>query len=220
MTDELQYLPKSQLKARGWTDGGITRFLGACDKTARNPCYRSAAPMQLFLLDRVVAAETSDAYKTFTEQNRNRVKGAKKAVQTKKEQLMQTLRGWTIAVKSRPYPTAVQDAIDSYNKFHGDRCYDRGYDFMAATETSDPDFLRRITVNYLRHNLSSYDRRLDDLFGKVGKAEAYLVLNRKIYTSIAETYPDLAEECERQMYRKSGTYEEFEKPVIVLQRMF
>jgi len=79
--------------------------------------------------------------------------------------------------------------------------------------------LRRITVNHLRHNLSDYDRRLDDLFGKVGKSEAYIILNRKIYTSIADTYPDLAEECERQMYRKSGTHVEFEKPVIP-QRMF
>jgi hypothetical protein len=54
------------LKGRGWTDTGITKFLGPCDKTAANPHYRKAAPMHLLLVDRVMAAEQTDEYREFT----------------------------------------------------------------------------------------------------------------------------------------------------------
>jgi hypothetical protein len=219
MPDKPQYISKAGLKERGWTDTGITKFLGPCDKTAVNPHYRKAAPMHLFLVDRVMAAEQTDAYRQFTEKNKNRVAGAKKSVKTKKEQLLEELVGWQIEVEIEPYQDVVDDAIESYNSFHLDLRYERGHTYTPATAKSNPEFLRRITVNHLRHNLSDYDRRLDDLFGKVGKSEAYIILNQKIYTSIADAYPDLAEECERQMYRKSGTHVEFEKPVIP-QRMF
>lgn len=219
MPDKPQYISKAGLKERGWTDTGITKFLGPCDKTAVNPHYRKAAPMHLFLVDRVVAAEQTDAYRQFTEKNKNRVTGAKKAVKTKKERLLEELMGWQINVKKKKYHKVVRNAINSYNSFHHMLNVERGHEYIKASKNSDPEFLRRITVNYLRHNLSSYEERLDDLFGKVGKTEAYIILNRKIYESIAKAYPDLAEECERQMYRKSGTYVEFEKPVIP-QRMF
>jgi hypothetical protein len=66
MPDKPQYISKAGLKGRGWTDTGITKFLGPCDKTAANPHYRKAAPMHLFLVDRVMAAEQTDEYREFT----------------------------------------------------------------------------------------------------------------------------------------------------------
>ena len=39
----------------GWTDGLIARHLGKHDREAPNPHYRSAAPMRLYLLERVHA---------------------------------------------------------------------------------------------------------------------------------------------------------------------
>jgi hypothetical protein len=180
MPDKPQYISKAGLKERGWTDTGITKFLGPCDKTAVNPHYRKAAPMHLFLVDRVVAAEQTDAYRQFTEKNKNRVTGAKKAVKTKKERLLEELMGWQINVKKKKYHKVVRNAINSYNSFHHMLNVERGHEYIKASKNSDPEFLHRITVNYLRHNLSSYEERLDDLFGKVGKTEAYIILNRKI----------------------------------------
>lgn len=56
-------------------------------------------------------------------------------------------------------------------------------------------------VRYLRHRLSHYDQFLDSLPGHgrgSGRAEAATLLRERICAAIAEAYPPLAQECERQ----------------------
>ncbi|MFC9847835.1 hypothetical protein ACFWFF_11625 [Streptomyces sp. NPDC060223] len=56
-------------------------------------------------------------------------------------------------------------------------------------------------VDYLRHRLAHYDRLLDGLPGHgrfSARATAVALLQRRILEAIAEAYPALAEECERQ----------------------
>jgi hypothetical protein len=94
-------------------------------------------------------------------------------------------------------------ACENFNGFKEQAAFERGdYDFRAATLESDPSFLQRITVNYLRHRLSRYDSELERLFGKVGVRDAYAALNLKVYSAIADAYPELADECRRQEERK------------------
>lgn len=119
-------------------------------------------------------------------------------------ELLQELATWQIVLRPKPYETVVDAAIRAYNRFHEDLYYDRGHEYEPASRDSSPEFLQRITVNHLRHNLSNYEARLDALFGRVGKQEAYRILNAKIYERIAAEYPMLKEECERQLRRKNG----------------
>jgi hypothetical protein len=72
-----------------------------------------------------------------------------------------------------------------------------------ARRNSDPEFLQRITINYIRHQHSEYDEQLEHIFGKVGTAEAYLALNRKIADAIEEKYPVLREACADHMAMKA-----------------
>ncbi|MFE7836835.1 hypothetical protein ACFU53_12500 [Streptomyces sp. NPDC057474] len=56
-------------------------------------------------------------------------------------------------------------------------------------------------VDYLRHRLGHYDRFLDAWPGhgrSSGRAEAATLLRARICAAIAEAYPPLAQECERQ----------------------
>ncbi|MFE9766408.1 hypothetical protein ACFYPC_18070 [Streptomyces sp. NPDC005808] len=56
-------------------------------------------------------------------------------------------------------------------------------------------------VDYLRYRLAHYDRLLDGLPGHgrfSARATAVALLRRRIFEAIAEAYPALAEECERQ----------------------
>lgn len=92
------------------------------------------------------------------------------------------------------YRDAIKKAIKSYN-YNSD-----GLSF--ASPKDDPELLDRITVNYIRHELSQYDHGLASLWGRVGKGEAYLLLNKKIYTAISAQYPELKSECAKQMQRK------------------
>ena len=82
----------------------------------------------------------------------------------------------------------IQAAVDSYNDFQDIRNRDK-----FATINSDKDFLLRITQNFIRHNLTSYEKNLEHLFGKVGKQYAYDRLNEKIKSAIILKYPWLAQ---------------------------
>jgi hypothetical protein len=82
---------------------------------------------------------------------------------------------------------------------------ERGKEYFVrdrASVHSDKDFLDRITVNYIRHELSVYDEKIDDLFGKIGKHEAFELLNQKIYTEIGRVFPRLRKEARRQLKAK------------------
>lgn len=68
-----------------------------------------------------------------------------------------------------------------------------------ASERSSPEFLERITVNYLRHELSSYENHLTRVAGQVGAEDAYWRIKEKVLDAIAGAYPHLAAECCRQM---------------------
>ena len=65
------------------------------------------------------------------------------------------------------------------------------------------EFLERITVNFIRHNLTAYDRALEEVAGRVGIASAVqskdLLSHRR---AIGESYPALADECSRQLMRR------------------
>ena len=61
-TDGEEYLNKSNLKVRGWTEALIREFLGRADASMANPKYRYAAPQQLFLFDRVKRAEEREDF--------------------------------------------------------------------------------------------------------------------------------------------------------------
>jgi len=99
---------------------------------------------------------------------------------------------------SAPTPPTAQhrDACAHYNALQLAR---GNYDYDQATPDSDPAFLERIAVNYLRHELSDYEPELAKLFGQVGRADASSVVRKRVYNAIADAYPDLASECSRQL---------------------
>ena len=143
------------------------------------------------------------------EKSRNRRKGAKKAVETKRAKLMNEVRNWEIEIGvSTSLDAVVNAAIDHFNerlRYYEDRDLERGKEYFERERVSihsDKDFLDRITVNYIRHELSAYDEKIDDLFGKIGKHEAFQLLNQKIYTEIGRVFPQVREEARRQLKAK------------------
>jgi hypothetical protein len=86
-------------------------------------------------------------------------------------------------------------AIEAYSEWH--------WDGDGAAEDAPAKFLERITVNFIRHNLTAYDRALEEVAGRVGIASAVqgkdLLSHRR---AIGESYPALADECSRQLMRR------------------
>jgi hypothetical protein len=190
------------LKARGWTAALIRTLLGEPDTRADNPHYRKAAPMRLYLRARVEAVEASEAWQAALTTSAPRKAAAAQAVETKRQQLLTAIQALHITVPVYPEAALTARACAHYNTMQQGRDI---WEYTPATSKSDPAFLLRITVNYLRHALTSYDAELERVFGKVGVREAYTVLNQHVYAAIAEAYPHLADECARQRTRKRET---------------
>ena len=191
MEKKPEYLSKPKLKERGWTDGMVRKFLGEPDATRPNPHYKCAAPMGLYDVKRVEKVERSAKFKAEMEKLAGRKQSAQKAVKTKMQKAIEYARTVEIHVPTMDYEKAVKNACLSYNDFHEYLWMERGHEYTPAAPDSDPDFLRRITMNYLRHECTSYEQQLYELFGKTGVHEAHDILQQRINDEICRVYPEL-----------------------------
>jgi len=184
---------KKELKARGWTDTQIKKFLGAPDWNEVNPMYKCAAPVCNYHDERVAAVEASAEFIESREKGARRRAGAAQAVETKKQKMQNFLDRLVVVVPEIGEDELTRRACDSYNAFTDGGLY--------ASPHSDSGFLARITVNYLRHQLSCYEETLDEITGRVGAGGAYLDVKDKVLNAIGDTYPNLYDECNRQSDR-------------------
>lgn len=97
-------------------------------------------------------------------------------------------------------PTAIRLAIRHYNTR-------RKPTQKPATTSSNPQFIARITVNYLRHVCSNYDAHRDFLrrIPPGQRTQAGAIIKGRVLATIATTYPPLAEEARRQAQREDRT---------------
>lgn len=65
-------------------------------------------------------------------------------------------------------------------------------DGRFADEGSDREFLKRICINYLRHECTAYEDELDRMSGEVGVREAHDLLQNRINEAIRAKYKELA----------------------------
>lgn len=201
-----EFASAAGVKARGWTDAMIGKFLGEPDKLVRNPRYRSASEMRLYAIDRVEAAEVTEDFKAFQEKSKNRRASALKVAERKRDVTLERAKGYTPKVDVIPMETLRELALDAYEDRQCERAWRRGDHYFSITDIIgvSREFSDRISVNYLRHERTTYDERLMDDFGQVGRREAYPIIKRNVLKEIARLYPELADECQRQIQRSSA----------------
>ncbi len=212
------YLNKSMLKERGWTEGLIKKKLPE-PKIGRNPMYPSQA-VYLFHLEDVLAGEESVEFKKMQETRAKRCESAKKAVWTRYEKtsnwLERSIEALEIEVLSddelTSYVLARQAAVYEYK-------LDRKWDWDSEAEMMsvfiinvekyeenpktpsfvDDETLQRWKVNCIRHELTNYNYLIRNLKGVPNKDYLVFQLKETLFQKIAEAYPALAKECERQL---------------------
>lgn len=194
-----QLLAVSQLKARGWTDTLIVRFLGDADERRTNPHYRSGPPMKLYKMQRVEQVEASAEFREVQDTRKSKRDAAQKALATKKQKITNYVEHLKIEVPQLAKDELIRRACDNYNFRQWDR--PNNHDFCSADKNSDPLFLERICVNYLRHCLTKYEAHLGEIAGKVGVRDAYTEIKEKVLDAIAHKYDWLRNECWRQRER-------------------
>lgn len=191
------YLNKTKLKARGWTDSLISKLLGAPDETRRNPYYLSSPPQQLFLRRRVEAIEATAEFQDALEVTQKRRQAAKAAAEKRRERTLDAAEAIDIVVPKLERDKLIDRACKAYN---GRKLFEN--DFVSADSTSDQEFLDRICVNYIRHELTKYDSDMTSMQNLVGAAEARDIIREQVYYEISYVYPYLAKECRRQLRRR------------------
>lgn len=195
--DNDKYISLSMIMSRpGWTKKALENFLPAPSRLVPSS-YNRNRPVKLFELDTIEKIEKSETFQRHLEKwgksREARQKGAKKAVKAKTSTLLDMIEKIDIYVDlvKRVEELAIESHSD-WQLEHGN--YD-AYDYSG-------EFLERITVNYIRHNLVNYDEALMNIFNKIGKKKAYLRLNERVYLEIAAVYPKYMRECQRQMEHK------------------
>jgi len=193
MTKDEKYT-QTDLKALGLTTSTINRFFP--DPELRdNPMYRSAAPMKIYDPVYVARIMATAEFKDHQEKSEKRKISAQKVVIKKREQLENDIseKIKQIKVQKKPFEKVCNNALLAKQ------------DWCSATEQFDnnpyeaQDHVRlRWTVNYIRHELTTYDDNLYQIKGCVGVRQAYNRYKDAVLNQIARIYPDTKDECERQ----------------------
>jgi hypothetical protein len=179
-------IPKSRLM-QAIADGKVKT------KQVNNPHY---SKMTATLVSR---ADIKDNLGSLQRSSEEQTKLEKRSIVGRRvaEKKRDDLLDWVerLQVKVRRYETKealTEAACRHYNELWAERDDGRGrYDDKHASPSDDVEFLNRITMNFLRHDCSGYERYLDSVAGKTGAPEARALLREKINKKILEQYPFL-----------------------------
>ena len=162
-----------------------------------NPHYKCAAPMKLWKEDDVKKAMQTDAYIKYQEVRKKRQASAAKAVQTKTDKLMKQVRTAIkgISVECISMKDLRKDTLRAKQFWYN--ISPNRYEYNAYD--ADEDTVKRWMVNYVRHNLTTYDRELEEMAGKIGIRGVYIELHNAVLNKISENYPELKEACQYQL---------------------
>jgi hypothetical protein len=194
------YLNKKQLIERGWSAKLVNDFLGEPDDEHRLGyyCYEHR-----YFLSRVERVERKEDFKSAQEKYLKRRASALEVAKERAARQIEAAKTTPIRVREISAEDALDEAIYLYNAQNRGRRYDDDdYYREPASRDSDALFLERITVNYIRHNLTTYDSKLFAQKGKVGGSDAIPIIRRRVFEEIALAFPNLADECDRQMIRR------------------
>lgn len=184
----------------GFTKSMISALLPA-PILKRNPHYASAAPMKLWKESDVHAVMETEAFRQALEKSLRRKKSSKKAVATKRKNAEVILNEIieTLVVVRLDLPELKDLALRAKQDW-----YDlHGGDFIV---NPDAETMKRWMVNFIRHRLCQYDSGLMGIFGKVGKQELHQRLKVETLKKISEVYPELSDECSRQISFVAQTF--------------
>lgn len=192
------YLNKKQLKERGWSQQMISRFLGKPDDI--QPIGRYCEE-HLYFIPRIERIEQTEEFKSAHEKYLTRRNAGKLAAKKQAEERIKSARTMPIRIRRVPVEQLLEDAMDHFNRRRHWRDWDDDnyFEFKPADQNSAREFLERIQVNYIRHELTSYDSKLLAQRGRIGGDDAVQIIRRRVFFEISYAYPHLENECFRQM---------------------
>jgi hypothetical protein len=117
------------------------------------------------------------------------------AARARRDRLLSEIARMKVTVRVMAMDQVRQAAIHRFNRFAARD----GRDVLSPNPSLV--LLDRITVNYIRHELTNYDRTLTDMMKRYDIQEGADRIRKLVLDEIALKYPRLSSECERQRWR-------------------
>jgi hypothetical protein len=181
-----QYITKSDLAQR-WSLSLINKYFPICSQEKPNPQYKRGAPMQLYDVGKVRRIESKADFKEDMEKVLKQKIIALERAQKRRMKLIEYANGVQIKIPDFDKQTLIKRACYHYNSWNDWKEYEY-FNYTRASPSSDEEFLKRITINYLRHQCTHYDEELQKFYKKVGVREAHQVLQQRINDAIKQKY--------------------------------
>lgn len=185
MNNRKEYITKSELLTK-WTNSIIEKHFPQCSMEKPNPYNRKGSTIKLYDAREVERIEKTQSFKDDMEKAMKRRIASLERADKKRNELITKANAIKINIPNYEKNKLIKDACNHYNDHNGYANYN------IATPSSDETFLKRITINYLRHQCTSYDKELDNFFNNVGVQEAHDILKERINKAIKEKYEWLA----------------------------
>ena len=179
-----QYITKTDLDTR-WSNSLIEKYYPQCSEERINPHYRYGSPMQLYDVGKIRYIESRDDFKADYEKVLKRKIIALERARKKREELMMYANGVQIVIPEFEKNKLIQKACEDYNWRHIRIDED---DYCRASPSSNELFLKRIAINYLRHQCTCYEEELRKFQKKIGIHEAHDILQARINEAIKQKY--------------------------------
>lgn len=185
------YVSRTTLAKRYGLTPKLIEAMGAPDKEASNPHYRSGPPMQLFLIERVerFVDEHAEELRACAERRPARVAAAVKAISTKRSSLV--AHAETVPLEwRRPLPSSFGrlrgEAWSHATSHYGEEAHEPGRSGIFST---------------VRHDYTNYHDILATFHGRCGAEDAYQTLRNRLDDEIKRAmrlaYPaEWGEDCD------------------------
>lgn len=198
MRERELYYNKTQLKERSWTESLIKKYLK--NETPREfPGRYRKQPQKCYLISVVENIEKLDEFKEDLEKSKKRSIAAMMGAETRKDKNLDILYSHLDSIQIEVWKDKklVREALQSKRNWY--ECTGQ-YDYGTDINSVDDATLNRWVVNFIRHNLTSYDDYLDEIVsGKTGASDMYDILKDEVLERIGEKYPKYKNECLRQI---------------------
>jgi len=193
------YYNLTQLKERGWT-ASIVKKLVDIQPTEFKGLY-SRQPQKCYPKSYIEGLEQTARFAE--------LKGMAETRQAAMQAVADAKRATNIAkfteqAESVKIPVLSEEELKKRTIKSKRRWYSRQAEIRCTVDDGiDEDglpavVLHRWEVNFVRHELTGYERLLERIAGLVGTRDIYHVVKCKILDKISEAYPWLADECSRQ----------------------
>lgn len=173
---------------RGWTKSIVKKFYPDHEEH----WYKSDKVCYLYCLSIVKRIEASEDFKKAIVKSDVRRQTARKSRDERNNKLIEIINGMNIRVPTKNIDYLKREAIKAWEAWNTWKLMEgRRVESTKWEPNYNSEESKRITCNYIRHELTNYDEMLAHFLNNFNKNEVYGPLHGKYLNAIYDKYPEL-----------------------------